>query len=160
MHPDRLNLFGITGAATYERRAWRQCRMSASISLESRVLRQSRPQHEHGMSRRLNLFGITGAATARAREEQADYMPPQSLWNHGCCDDLGRRKLRERPSASISLESRVLRRAIMSKPSRTLNRLNLFGITGAATPRPLRKPPVKVTASISLESRVLRQYVW
>ena len=83
---------------------------AASISLESRVLRQ------------------VGDST-----NQSMGLPPQSLWNHGCCDPVGRLRVTLARAASISLESRVLRPTSPRASPRSLARLNLFGITGAAT---------------------------
>ena len=178
----RLNLFGITGAATRDNGC-----------------------HPAPARLRLNLFGITGAATRPPWASGGDVYPPQSLWNHGCCDSRWV-MIRERSScrlnlfgitgaatpvrlsnertnytASISLESRVLRHARnVSLPptdvrlnlfgitgaatsgaswevTETFSRLNLFGITGAATRADRCGNPRRGTASISLESRVLRQ---
>ena len=83
---------------------------SASISLESRVLRP-----------------IGG----NVRGPQS--VPPQSLWNHGCCDDFSLASFVISMAASISLESRVLRRLATPRLNLPRPRLNLFGITGAAT---------------------------
>ena len=154
--PTRLNLFGITGAATESYIQLFARYRSASISLESRVLRPIALLLLILLVNRLNLFGITGAATgwtgwlwedldaasisleSRVLRQEAvakvveEHKPPQSLWNHGCCDYV------HRPEA----------RAIES-------RLNLFGITGAATSPPRNRTRC-LAASISLESRVLR----
>ena len=129
----------------------------ASISLESRVLRHQPVIEGAALGHRLNLFGITGAATFRHRGQQGAGVPPQSLWNHGCCDPVGGRVWCRSGPASISLESRVLRHVILADSGRFfsppqslwnhgccdvghltkceagVSRLNLFGITGAAT---------------------------
>ena len=106
----RLNLFGITGAATTSSKCLRNCLLPASISLESRVLR---PRDD--IQARLFLE------------------PPQSLWNHGCCDSLlslkGRRRL---PPQSLWNHGCCDSTTLVAS-SCTGTRLNLFGITGAAT---------------------------
>ena len=176
----RLNLFGITGAATSQFGLVSYLLRAASISLESRVLRRES----------CCLFRHAG-------------QPPQSLWNHGCCDNSCGATTPARSPASISLESRVLRplastprlprrrppqslwnhgccdREFADDAEERLRRLNLFGITGAATDCERdasrhAQPPQSLwnhgccdasdasvacagaTASISLESRVLR----
>ena len=60
---NRLNLFGITGAANENLKVAEGRFPAASISLESRVLRTA------------NLLGGGDLLN-----------PPQSLWNHGCCE--------------------------------------------------------------------------
>ncbi len=107
----RLKLFGITGAATPNPAKRREPSPSASNSLESRVLRR--------------VWGTRSCVTAG---------PPQTLWNHGCCDQ-------KREDVRNSL----------------LSRLKLFGITGAATKLANQEPLEDLSASNSLESRVLRQ---
>ena len=106
----RLNLFGVTGTAT----PWGQFHstntFSASISLESRVLRPW-PKWK------LVLYIV----------------PPQSLWSHGYCDNNGLDRCDDFFAASISLESRVLRPAIKFHTRILKARLNLFGVTGTAT---------------------------
>ncbi len=107
----RLNLFGVTGTATILCSPSSFMVFSASISLESRVLR-------------------LGDRLEYPRVE----FPPQSLWSHGYCDEG-----KVHPTKQSS------------------SRLNLFGVTGTATMPRMPARPFPVAASISLESRVLRQ---
>ncbi len=110
----RLNLFGITGAA----------RVEDLITSSPRLPR-------------LNLFGITGAASRVRSAVRKASQPPQSLWNHGCCED-----------------------SATSPPVSPLSRLNLFGITGAASRNFIGSRTNPLSASISLESRVLRGHAF
>ncbi len=154
----------------------------ASISLESRVLRQlpkkrfrnpdTPPQSlwNHGCCDRtrerlatmplprLNLFGITGAATSYIGSCDPATGPPQSLWNHGCCDAHAR---------AIGFDAIAPPQSLWNHGCCDINydgltittgcRLNLFGITGAATLAVDPFTTLPMPASISLESRVLRR---
>ncbi len=132
--PVRLKLFGITGAATLGPAPREAQKAPASNSLESRVLRPVCVSvFILFVSVRLKLFGITGAATIIMASLDDLGVPPQTLWNHGCCDPIVR--------FSVAAPS---------------SRLKLFGITGAATGKRPSKRIVEQAASNSLESRVLR----
>ena len=107
---------------------------TASISLESRVLRRGDRWLRRGFGGRLNLFGITGAATFTCEGNRQSPRPPQSLWNHGCCDEPaicceahGSSRLN---LFGITGAATAARRTTTPK---VCYRLNLFGITGAAT---------------------------
>ena len=156
---------------------------SASITLESRVLRRMSDLSLSSSKGRLNHFGITGAATEKAAGRWTSIKPasitlesrvlrpagelypavrarpPQSLWNHGCCDTIPWNCRPARSSASITLESRVLRPSRRAMWITSSPRLNHFGITGAATLFAAESVAHLQAASITLESRVLRREI-
>ena len=154
----RLNLFGITGAATPPPLGTPALSDTASISLGSRVLRRDdrfvcyrfcgsasislgsrvlRPTMNASAAACVAASISLGSRVLRRRHHRRQRIrpcPPQSLWDHGCCDIT-----------------------VTAFWGASHPRLNLFGITGAATPAPPHGRQPSRPASISLGSRVLRR---